>query len=161
MSKKVSVLLLECVAGLGDAGDIVSVAEGFARNALFPGGKAALASAADMAAKRERAAVFMQKNRIEIEQARKKAEQLEGTELTLNAKVKEGSEIFGSIRAQDIADALTMQTKLTFLPRHVRLSKTISQLGTYPVTVELSPDVECTIYVVVASDTSKDKPEHD
>lgn len=154
MAKKIPVILLEDISEVGRAGDVVFVAEGFARNNLFPEGKAALAdSTAGKDAKRAQNRKVAEREQ-ELEKAQAMAEALDGTELMLKAKVKEdtGNEIFGSITAKHIADELSKQMKQAFSAKQIKLEKPIKALGTVPVTLLLLPDVESKIQVTIVPD---------
>lgn len=155
MSKKVSVLLLEDVASLGNAGDIVKVSEGYARNALFPEGKAALATETVKHAQQTRQARDDAEKKEELEQTQAVADKLEGTELALTARVKEGEEIFGSITAAHIAKELSQQANLSLKPKDVALAKPLTRLGSQPVTVHLSPEVDAKIQVTITADPNQ------
>lgn len=154
MAKKIAVILLEDVPTIGRAGDVAEVAEGFARNNLFPEGKAALAeSKAGKRVQRTKERVKADKEHS-LTAARTLAEQLDGTELIMRAKVKEaeGNEIFGSINAKHIAEELSKQTDQSFTAKQVRLDKPIRTLGTISVTLVLLPDVESEIQVTVVDE---------
>ncbi len=149
MAKNIKVLLLEDVASLGKAGDIVAVLEGYARNALFPQGKAAMATA-DVQKKQEAKQVKKrQEKEATLQELQSRASTLDNTELTLPARVKDGSEIFGSITAKQIVESLNEQAHLTLYPKDIVLAEPIKQLGTYPLTVHLSPEVDFIIHVTV------------
>jgi large subunit ribosomal protein L9 len=156
MPRKIPVILLEDIGSLGKAGDIISIAEGYARNFLFPQGKAALAeeNAVKMVEQSKKAKAAAEQAELTAFQAQ--AEALDGTELILTAKRKEdeGPEIFGSLTSRHIAEALQEQAKLEVRPKDVVLQKPITELGSYDVTVKLSPDVETTIKVTVNAEES-------
>lgn len=151
MPRKIPVILLEDIGSLGRAGDIITVSEGYARNFLFSQAKAALAdeSAVRKIENKRRAAKAEADKALAEAQAH--AEALDGTELTLTARRKEdeGNEIFGSLNARNVAEALKAQAKLEVRPKDIVLEKPITELGSYDVTVKLSPDVEATIKVTV------------
>lgn len=152
MSQKVRVLLLESVTGLGEAGNIVAVAEGYARNFLFPHGKAALADdvATKRAATKQARATRANEQRLAALQAT--AESLSSTELVIQAQAKDGDEIFGSIPASRLAKELLNQASVSVAASDVLLPEPIRRLGTYDVTIRLAPDVEADLKVTVASE---------
>ncbi|MEK7556366.1 MAG: 50S ribosomal protein L9 [Patescibacteria group bacterium] len=155
MSRKVTVLLLEDIKELGKAGDIVTVSEGHARNFLFPEGTAALADEnAQRQAERRRERAQAESNKV-LAEAQVLAEKLEGTELTIKARRKEedeGDEIFGSINARRVADELNQAAQIDVKPKDIRLPKAITRLGSQPVVVHLSPEVDITIQVTIIPD---------
>jgi large subunit ribosomal protein L9 len=152
MSARLNVILLEGVEGLGEAGEIVAVTEGYARNFLFPQGKAALADAATQTAAKQQADAERAATQEELAALRGQAERLEGTELTLPARVKEGDEIFGSITARQIAAALHQEAQLKISAKDIVLKEPLTRLGSTPVTIKLASDVEATIRVTIVPD---------
>ncbi|MGH9856631.1 MAG: 50S ribosomal protein L9 [Acidobacteriota bacterium] len=161
MARHIQVILLEDVSGLGRAGEIVRVAEGYARNDLFPEGKAALATQQVQENNQRKQAQQQQEESAQLEKLRQQAELLEGTELVLSAKVKEGNEIFGSIQPPDIVKKLNEATKLHLTAKVISLQQAIKELGVYPITVTLSPEVECTMYVSVIRDETEQLPDEE
>lgn len=151
MSKKIKILLLEDVAGLGSTGDIVSVWEGYARNRLFPQGQAALADAGSQQQVVGRAQQQKGKREQELAQLRGVADKLDGTELSLVARIKDGDEIFGSISAKQIVDELNKQASLQLKSKDLRLKSPLKKLGSHDVMVRLSPQVEFNIIVTVTA----------
>lgn len=149
MSGKISVFLLEDVPTLGKAGDIIAVSEGYARNFLFPQGKAAVANETTQKQQAAKAAQAKATHDQAIIKLQEQAEQLDGTELTLTARVKEGEEIFGSITAAAIAKELSKQSGIALKAKAIELASPITTLGAHKMTVHLSPDVETTIVVTV------------
>lgn len=161
MAKKIRVILLEDVPTIGRAGDIVSVAEGYARNFLFNEGKAAIADAAAFTRrqreKQKEAAALAKKT----EQLQARAEQLEGTELTMIVRVKEGEEIFGSISAKAIGEELHKQAKIVVKPKDIHLSSPLNRIGSTDITVSLSKEVETHIRVTLVADPNSPKPKEE
>lgn len=149
MSKKVSVILLENITELGQAGDIVTVNEGHARNFLFPEGKAALATAEVRSRQQAEAATKQRAQSAAIAAAQALAQTLEGTELTLRAQIKDGNEIFGRITSQQIADELKQQANLNLTAKQIELPAPITTTGSQDVTINLTDDVTATIRVTV------------
>lgn len=135
-------------------GDVVQVSEGYARNALFPNGKAALVDTPVGKQVRTKKNKEQAAANAELEKLQGEAAALEGTELVLRAKVKEGEgeELYGSISASDIATSLSVQTSYEFKPKQIKLEKPIKQLGPYTVTVELSPEVDFSLLVTVLAE---------
>src|SRR4030095_8495431 len=101
------VILLQKVANLGNIGDRVKVKPGFGRNFLLPQGKAALATAANVAKFEERRTELEKRAADDLSAARTRAARLEGHALTITAKVGGEGKLFGSIGTADIAEALS------------------------------------------------------
>jgi large subunit ribosomal protein L9 len=152
MSKKIKVILLEDLSNYGKAGEIIDVSEGYARNFLFPQAKAALATAQVEKQAEEKIAQEEQTEQEQLAKTRQQAEKLDGTELTLLSRVKDGNQIFGKITKQDISKALNTQAKLTTKAKDINLPDPITSLGSYDITVNLSADVETNIKVTVEPD---------
>lgn len=152
MSHKVSVLLLENVPEVGSAGEIVTVSEGYARNFLFPEGKAALATDALTKNKEQLDAKRQREHEARLAQVQQLAETLNVTEVTLTARVKDGDEIYGSIQAKHIAEELHNKAKLAVKPKDIELPVPLTRLGTTPVVIHLSPDVSATVHVTIVAD---------
>lgn len=158
MAKKIRVILLEDVPTIGRAGDIVPVAEGYARNFLFNEGKAAIADVATVTRKqreKQREALALAK---QTERLQALAEQLAGTELTMVVRVKEGDEIFGSISTKAIAEELHKQAKITVKPKEIHVAAPLSHIGSTDITVSLSKEVETHIRVTLVPDPNSPRP---
>ena len=152
MPKKIKVILLEDITGLGRAGEIVSVSEGFARNSLFTKNQAALATPAaeheSQARESRKSAAAAQR----LAEAEDLAAILENVEVALVANVKEGDDIYGKITAAAIAKELNANTKHTFKPKDIMLAKPITKLGEYEIPVNVGENVEANIHLAVKPD---------
>src|SRR5919108_2389472 len=149
--KTIKLILRTDVEKLGEAGEIVSVRPGFARNYLIPRGFAFEATQANLQAleaERSRAEAQLRRNYLE---ARRRAAQLEGVSLTFHARAGEESKLFGSITSADIADRLNSEQGLDFEVdrRWIDLPEPIKSLGVFPVAVRLHQDVKPEIKVWV------------
>ncbi len=145
------VILKADLKGTGKKGEIINVAEGFARNYLFPKGLALEANAGnlkDLASKKE---TQKKKEEDEFQEARKLGEKLKGIALTLSVKTGEGGRLFGSISNRDIGEALEKEKGLLIDKRKIELSGTIKSLGTYSVIIKLHPRVTAAIEVKVVA----------
>lgn len=143
------VILLKDVPGQGRRGDVINVAEGYARNFLFPRGLAGEASKGrlkEMAVRRQAAAARDQK----MEQAaRELAERLNNLTVVVKTKTGEAGRLFGSVNNKDVADALANQHNLAVDKKKLVVKEPIKHLGKYPVTVKLHPAVQAEITVEV------------
>jgi large subunit ribosomal protein L9 len=149
--KTVKIILRQDVEKLGEAGEIVSVKPGFARNYLLPRGFAYEATQANLQAladERTRAEAQVRRNYLE---ARRRAAQLEGVSLTFHARAGEESKLFGSITSGDIADRLNVEQGLDFEVdrRWIELPEPIKALGVFAIAVRLHQDVKPEIKVWV------------
>jgi large subunit ribosomal protein L9 len=151
--KTVKVILRQDIDTLGQAGEVVTVKPGFARNYLLPRGFAYEATAANLReieAEKSRGEARARRDYLE---ARRRASQLEGVSLTFHAKAGEESKLFGSITTGDIADRLNEQG-LDFQVdrRNIELEEPIRTLGVFSVALRLHADVrpEVKVWVIKA-----------
>ncbi len=143
------IILLEDVDNLGSAGDVVEVADGYARNYLLPQQIANRATPENMTDWEHQ-----QKQRQQMEDKKKRlaeetAEKIEGAALTTPARAGEEGKLFGSITTQNIADALAEKTGVEIDRRDIQLDEPLSVLGEYEVYIRLHPEVSVTIEVEV------------
>ncbi len=145
------VILTEDVDRLGDAGEIVAVKDGFARNFLLPRQLALIANKGDMAVYKEvRRQRDEQRSRAKRE-AEVLAEALGKVSCNVPVTAGEGDRIFGSVTAQQIADLLKEQG-FDIDRRIVQLEEPIRALGVYDVVLRLHPEVEAKIKVWVVKE---------
>jgi large subunit ribosomal protein L9 len=145
------VILLEDVKGLGARGDTVRVADGYARNYLIPSKKAISAAGSGARIFREqekqRAA---RENRLR-RAAQKMAAEMAKTSCTIPVQVGEDDRVFGSVTAQDIAEALK-GAGFEVDKKKILLDEPLKALGVYNVRVKLMADVEARVKVWVVKE---------
>lgn len=148
------VVLRDDVDNLGRKGDVVEVADGYARNYLVPRGLAMKATKGVVAQ-----AESMRRNRTardtrEREAAQATAASISGIRLEIPARAGEGGKLFGSVTAADVAEALQAQKGVEIDRRKVGgLDEPVKEVGEVEVVVTLHPDVDATLTVaVVAAD---------
>ncbi|HZK35133.1 MAG TPA: 50S ribosomal protein L9, partial [Bacillota bacterium] len=98
------VILSEDVKGQGKKGDVVRVSDGYARNYLFPNKLAVQASNQNLHQVKVKKAADEKRRKIELDQAKKLADQISKAEVELKAKSGENGKLFGSVTSKDIAD---------------------------------------------------------
>ncbi|GMV04778.1 MAG: 50S ribosomal protein L9 [Gemmatimonadota bacterium] len=147
-------ILKKAVENLGDAGDVVSVKAGYARNYLLPQGLAYEASAANMRRLEEEQKRAEERSRRDYLEARRRAAQFAGMALAFKARAGEDGKLFGSVTNADIADRANETGKLDFEldKRSVVMDEPLKALGTFPVTVHLHAEVDAEIQVTVERD---------
>jgi len=143
------IILLKDYEGLGEAGDVVSVKPGFARNKLIPDGVALRASKRNLAIAQERKKTAH--NRREREEAlyHTLVKKLSNTEITIEAQVGEEDKMFGSVTAMDIHKSLEEQG-IEIDRQAILLDDPIKALGIYHVPVRVAPNLngDIKIYVI-------------
>jgi large subunit ribosomal protein L9 len=142
------VILLERINRLGAVGDVVRVKDGFGRNFLIPGKKALRATETNkkvFEAKRAEIDALNAENRAAAEAVAKK---IETVTVTLIRQSSEEGKLFGSVTVRDIAEELKLAGHN--VPKsQIVISGTIKTTGTYPVKVQLHPEVTVTLNVNV------------
>src|SRR4051794_39897695 len=144
-------ILTREVTGLGLAGDIVEVADGYGRNFLVPRGDAITWS---KGAERQIAQIKRARSSREIRDlghAREIKSQLESLNVRLGARAGDGGRLFGSINANDVAAAVKQAGGPLIDRKRVQLPGHIKTVGAHTVTVELHPEVVATIPVTVTA----------
>jgi len=143
------VLLLKDVPNLGKAGTVKSVADGYARNYLFPQKLAVPATPEAMKqAEAIRKAALRRQQQME-EEAEALAKELEPISLTFKAKAGESGKLYGSVTAAHIAEALSAKMGMEFDKRKIDLEEPLKELGEHQVRIKLSPTVSASIRVVI------------
>jgi len=147
----IEVLLMAEVKDVGTEGDVVRVAEGFARNYLFPRKLAAPVTAAT----RRRLAKIQKEREVarknELEQARAKAAEIEKNSYTVSAKAGSEEKLFGSVTTADLVESLK-QHGVEVDKSQILLDKPLKELGVYDVKVKVHPEVEATMKVWIVED---------
>lgn len=145
----IELILLERVEKLGQMGQLVKVKPGFARNYLLPQKKA-------MRATKENLTYFeIQRAQLEANNLQRRTEatevggKIEGLTVVIIRQAGESGQLYGSVSARDIADAVT-GAGFTIEKRQVVLDRPIKNLGLHPVKVVLHPEVSVTITANVA-----------
>lgn len=146
------VILLQDVDGLGKAGDLKDVADGYARNYLLRRRLAAGATPTLMANHKQHIAAQQRTQTKLVEDNRQLAEKLAQVTLTFKARVGKQGRLYGSITSQDIAAGLRDAEGLTVDRRLIALSNPIRAVGTYPIAVKIASKLEPKITVNVVDE---------
>ena len=143
------IILQREVDKLGVPGDVVEVADGYARNFLVPKGLAMPASkGAVRHAERLRRAHDERVGKA-VSEAQEVAAKLSGAPVRLTARAGEEGRLFGSITAGDVAEELERTSGVPIDRKRVNLVDPIRSLGTHEVTIHLHPEVNATVTVEV------------
>lgn len=142
-------ILLERVEKLGNIGDVVSVKPGYARNFLLPRGKALRANEANRAKFEAQRATIEADNAKRRETAQKEAKGLEGASIVLIRQASNTGQLYGSVSARDLAEALEADGHKVSKGAIV-LDRPIKALGVEDVRVALHPEVSVMIKINIA-----------
>lgn len=144
------VILTEEIRGLGTRGDVVTVKDGYARNYLIPKNLAQEATKGNLNAiehQRRKWALLAQE---EKNAAQKAADRVKGVKIQIEKRVGENGHLFGSVTANEIADAL-MEKGIEVDKRRIELSSPIKNIGMHDVEVRLHREVSASIQVEVVA----------
>lgn len=145
------VILLKDIKGTGKKDQIIDASDGYARNFLFPKGLAREANATNLNAIRNQQAAQKHREEQERKTAQETASRLAGKIVRVMARGSEGGRLYGSVTAQEVADAIKAQYGVGVEKRRVEISN-IRNTGDYKAVVWLYPSitVEMTVRVEVA-----------
>ncbi len=146
------IILQEDVEKLGTRGQVVEVADGYARNYLLPRKLAIEASAGNLKRLERIRGALAKRTATEKESAQKLSELLATVRVTLARKAGENDQLFGSVTAADIAEALAAQG-YNIEKRKIQLDEPIKLIGEYQVTAKLHHDIAASFQVVVQRET--------
>lgn len=143
------VILQTDVNKLGTGGEVVEVADGYARNYLFPRNLAIPATPQALAEVKTREAAVKNREAKELEKYRLVAERLEDKEILIKARAGEGERLFGSVTAKEIALAVKDQLGEEVDRRKIELKEPIKAVGQYRIKIKLHPEVAARVIVKV------------
>ena len=150
------VILKADMASLGDAGQVVDVKPGYARNYLLPQGFAYEASPANLARIEEEQQKAEERAKRDYLEARRRASQIDTAKLIFRALAGEGDDakLFGSVTNADIADRLNSEGGLDFEldKRWIQLDEPLKSLGAFQVPIKLHADVVVEVAVEIERD---------
>jgi large subunit ribosomal protein L9 len=145
------IVLKEDIDKLGRRGEVVKVADGYARNFLLPLGKALPATPGNLKV------IEREKRRYVVRQSKEKEEsdalsgRIQALSLTLVRKVGESDVLYGSVTSGDIAEALSKEG-IVVDKRRIQLQEPIKSLGIYTVPIRLHPEVTAEVKVWVVKE---------
>jgi large subunit ribosomal protein L9 len=154
----VKVIFIEDVPDIARVGQTRNVADGYARNYLFPRKLAVLANSQAAAAKEAQLKKRVKQREMEEAEMAELAKKIEGIEITLEAKVGENEKLYGSITGADIAEALSKAAGHDIEKKKIDLPEPIKQAGSSDVTVKLAHEIAAVIKVNVVSDEAVAEP---
>lgn len=143
------VILQEDVKGSGNRGELVDVADGYAKNFLIKRGLAIRATPQALSEMEARDAAEERKVQKEKDAADATFKRIDGKTLKIAGKAGESGKLFGSVTSKEIAEALQTQFDTEVDKRKVVLEEDIKAFGTYTVEVKLYQGVAAKVYVTV------------
>ena len=149
------VLLHTDIPRVGYFGDVVDVANGYARNYLIPQGLAVEPSKANVQRIAEERAQKAEVRRLAHEQLVKVAQSVNGTQVTITALANEQGHLFGSVSEADVAEALR-QKGFEVKTKQVEMTQHFRQIDTYQVPLHFAQDIEATVTVDVVRPADQD-----
>ncbi|MGA2117703.1 MAG: 50S ribosomal protein L9 [Bryobacteraceae bacterium] len=145
------VILREDIDKVGARGQVVKVAAGFARNYLLPKRLAVAATGANKKIVEQERQAYLRKDAKLHSEAQDLAKLLTGVSVTIVQKAGENDQLFGSVTAKDISDALAAKN-FTIDRRKIQLDDPIKQLGEFKVLIKVHKDVTAEVTVIVAKE---------
>jgi large subunit ribosomal protein L9 len=142
------IILQEEVEKLGTRGQVVEVAEGYARNFLLPRKLALEATTGNMKRLEKMRVTFAKKEATEKQEAQTLAEVLAGVSLEFARKAGDNDQLFGSVTSGDLSEALAAKG-ITVEKRKIQLADPIKTIGEFEIPVKLHREVSTTLKVAV------------
>ena len=145
------IILRETIDTLGRAGQVVKVADGYARNYLLPRKLAYLATPGNLKVIEFERQSGIRKDAKQQDEATKLKEMLEKVEVVIRRKVGENNTLFGSVTNSDVADELEKKG-FTIEKRKIHMEDHIKKLGEFDIPIRLFKDVSATVKVKVEAE---------
>lgn len=147
-----NVILLEKIGKLGEIGDTASVKSGYARNFLFPQGKAIPATKANLTEFEGRKTELLAKYDAKLAESQRRAKLVNGVSLSIEVNASDEGHLFGSVGTREIADAVNALAGSDIAKSEVLLPNgAIRELGAIEVALDLGHDIRATISLAVVS----------
>lgn len=144
------VILLERIEKLGAMGDVVAVKPGYARNYLLPQNKALRATDSNIAYFETQKSALEKANNEKKKDAEKRAKPIEGKTVALIRQAGETGQLYGSVTAKDIAEAVTEATGEKIERSTIEMNQNFKEIGLFPVSIALHPEVKVNVTVNIA-----------
>jgi large subunit ribosomal protein L9 len=148
----VKVIFIADVPNVAMAGQTREVANGYARNFLFPRKLAVLANSSAAATVESHLKKVLKQRAIEEAEMTELAKKIDGVAVTIKAKVGEKDKLYGSVTGADIAEALSKEINREIDKKKIDLVEPIRQIGVYDIAVKFTHDIMAGLVVTVMSD---------
>ena len=142
------VILKEDVKNLGKSGDLVNVAEGYARNFLLPRSKAVEATPKNLKRMEHEKRLIQDQLKKEMKGAQDLATAIAAVSITIPVQVGEEGKLFGSVSPKDIAEELTKQG-IQIDKRQIQMEKPLKELGQTTIPVKIHREVTASVTVIL------------
>ena len=136
------VILTKSVEDLGDKGDVVDVADGYARNYLVPRKFAVKASAGSLKQAEAMRLARIESTRKSLADAQALADSLAGTRVVVAARAGDAGNLFGSIGSADIAEAIVKFTGIDIDRKIIQIDEPIKEIGLHEIAIRPHTDIE-------------------
>lgn len=150
------VILLAAVEHVGNAGDVVEVADGYARNFLFPNGLAAQATAERIEHAEKKKAAEGEVARMALEEAQTHVNLLDGKTLLLKRPAGPEGTLFGAVTNRDITEEILRTLKIDLPKGVVKLKEPLKHVGEKPVHLEFPHGLEADMTVVIERESEEE-----
>ena len=145
-----NVILLEKIGRLGELGDTANVKSGYARNFLFPQGKAIPATKENLDQFEQRRGELQAAHNSKIANAQDRAKKVDGLNLTIQVNASDEGKLFGSVGTRDVADAINAKAGSDIAKAEVQMPHgVIRDLGEFEVSIDLGYEVQASISVSI------------
>ena len=147
-----NVILLEKITNLGDIGETAEVKSGFARNFLFPQGKAIPATKANLAEFEDRKAELLAAHKENVAAAEARKAKVDGLNIKIEVNASDEGKLYGSVGTKDIADVINSQKDAEIVKSEVLLPHgVIREVGQYEISLDLGHDVSAEIVLAIVA----------
>ncbi len=150
--RQVKVILRKAVRGLGEAGDLVGVKVGYARNYLLPQGKALLATESKVRELEHHKRVVTEKAARDLNDLKALRDRLESVALEVTARVGEEGKLFGSVTTAHIAELLA-EKGYTVDRRKIQLGEPLREIGDHVVPIRLQSDLTAEVALKISAES--------
>jgi large subunit ribosomal protein L9 len=148
------VILTQTVPGVGDAGTIKEVADGYARNFLLPKGYAIVATRGSVKQAEAQAELYARKARKARSEQEKQADAVQDKSIVIRARTGSENRLYGSVTAADVAEALQSQHGIMIDRHKIKTDEAIHRLGTYTATADFGHGITAKFNVEVAAEVA-------
>ena len=150
--RQVKVILSEAIQGLGEAGDLVGVKVGYARNYLLPQGKALLATESKVRELEHHRRVVAERAARDLSDLKALRDRLQSVALEVTARVGEEGKLFGSVTTAHIAELLA-EKGYTVDRRKIQLSEPLREIGDHVVPIRLQRDLTAEVALKISPES--------